>query len=77
MPLLLGIMLLVIVGNDYLFSQCRAHSESENMNYTSWLIGKYFLYMGGGNQSFLLLIFLFFLARLIFRAGSDGLYFTR
>lgn len=29
------------------------------------------------NQSFLLLIFLFFLARLIFRAWSGGLYFTR
>lgn len=49
----------------------------KNMNYTLWFIGKYFLYMGGGNQSFLLLIFLFSLARLIFRAGSDGLYFTR
>lgn len=38
---------------------------------------KVFSFHGGKNQSFLLLIFLYFLARLIFRAWSDGLYFTR
>lgn len=37
----------------------------------------FFAWGGGRDQSFLLLIFLFFLARLIFRAWSDGLYFTR
>lgn len=79
MPLLLGIMILAILCNDFFFL-----SEKHALNLKIWIILsgslKCFLCMrgwGAENQSFLLLIFLFFLARLIFRAWSDGLYFTR
>lgn len=69
------------IGNSsqwlFFFPQCKTHSikKYELHLEAHW---KVFSLRGvKGNQSVLLLIFLFIVARSVFRARSDGLYFTR